>query len=114
LADIVIVCASAKQAASDASASVDRKGTLLFFAVPDADIVIPSLRFWRDEVTVTFSYGAAPGDLQEALELINSKRVNVRQMITHKLPLSAIKQGFKLVSESKNSLKVIVVPDNES
>jgi threonine dehydrogenase-like Zn-dependent dehydrogenase len=33
-------------------------------------------------------------------------------MITHKVPLSAIQQGFKLASEAKESLKVVVVPDN--
>jgi L-iditol 2-dehydrogenase len=111
LADIVIVCTAAKKAVEDAISSVDRKGKLLFFAVPNTDIVIPSMRFWRDEVTVTFSYGAAPGDLKEALEMIESNRVNVRKMITHRVPFSGITQGFKLVSEAENSLKVVVVPD---
>ncbi len=114
LADVVIVCAAAEQAVSDASSSVDRKGKLLFFAVPPTDIVIPSLRFWRDEITVTFSYGAAPDDLQEALELIDSNRINVRKIITHRVPLSAIKQGFKLASGVKNSLKVVVTPENST
>lgn len=84
------------------------------FAVPDFDIVIPSLKFWRDEITVAFSYGAAPDDLQKAIELINSRMINVRKMITHKVPLSDIMQGFHLVSEAKNSLKVVVIPDNET
>lgn len=114
LADVVIVCAAAKQAVENALSSVDRKGKILFFAVPDFDIVIPSLKFWRDEITVAFSYGAAPDDLQKAIELINSRMINVRKMITHKVPLSDIMQGFHLVSEAKNSLKVVVIPDNET
>lgn len=112
LADIVIVCAGVEQAIGDALSSVERKGKLLFFAVSNSDIVIPSQRFWRDEITVTFSYGAGPDDLKESLELIESGRVNVREMITHRVALSDIKKGFKLVSEAKNSLKVVVVPDN--
>jgi len=110
LADIVIVCTAAEQAIADAISSIDRKGKLLFFAVPETDISIPALRFWRDEITVSFSYGAAPTDLLEALEMIDSNRVNVRKMITHRVPLSSIAQGFKLVSEAKNSLKVVVIP----
>jgi len=110
LADIVIVCASAKKAVDDAISSVDRKGKLLFFAVPNTDIAIPSMRFWRDELTVTFSYGAAPDNLKEALDLIESGRVNIRKMITHRVPLSGLVQGFKLVSEAENSLKVVVIP----
>jgi len=113
LADVVIVCAAAKQAIDNALSSVDRKGKILFFAVPETDISIPSQRFWRDEITVTFSYGASPDDLQKAIEMIDSGIVNVRKMITHRIPLSDIGQGFKLAAEAKNSLKVVVVPDND-
>jgi L-iditol 2-dehydrogenase len=113
LADIAIICASAKQAVANAISSVDRKGKILFFAVPNTDIEIPSLRFWRDEITLTFSYGAAPDDIQKAINLIDSNKIDVRKMITHKVPLSAIQQGFKLASEAKDSLKVVVVPDKD-
>jgi L-iditol 2-dehydrogenase len=113
LADVVIVCTAAKQAIDNALSSVDRKGKILFFAVPETDINIPSQRFWRDEITVTFSYGASSDDLQEAIKLIDSGRVNVRKMITHRISLSAISQGFKLASEAKTSLKVVIVPDND-
>jgi L-iditol 2-dehydrogenase len=112
LADIVIICTSAKQAVANAISSVDRKGKILFFAVPDTDIEIPSVRFWRDETTLIFSYGAAPDDIQKAINLIDNNKIDVRKMITHKVPLSAIQQGFKLASEAKESLKVVVVPDN--
>ena len=112
LADVVIVCAASKQAVENAISSVDRKGKILFFAVPENEISISSQRFWRDEITVTFSYGASPDDLQEAIKLIDSGRVNVRKMITHRIPLSDIGRGFKLAAEAKNSLKVVVVPDN--
>jgi L-iditol 2-dehydrogenase len=113
LADLVIVSAASQQAVDNALSSVNRKGKILFFAVPETDISIPSLLFWRDEITVTFSYGAAPDDLKQAINLIDSGMINVREMITHTVPLSSIMQGFKLVAEAKNSLKVIVVPDKD-
>ncbi|HYA12353.1 MAG TPA: alcohol dehydrogenase catalytic domain-containing protein [Thermodesulfovibrionales bacterium] len=113
LADIVIVCASAKQATDYAISAVDRKGKILFFAVPETEIVIPSLRFWRDEITFMSSYGAAPQDLQGAIELIKGVKVNVREMITHRVGLSNIRQGFQLASGAKTSLKVVVVPDDD-
>jgi L-iditol 2-dehydrogenase len=113
LADLVIVSAASKQAVDNALSSVNRKGKILFFAVPETDISIPSLLFWRDEITVTFSYGAAPDDLKHAINLIDSGMINVREMITHRVPLSSIIQGFKLVTEANNSLKVVVVPDKD-
>ena len=113
LADIVIICTAAKQAVDNAIASIDKKGKILFFAVPQADIVIPSLKFWRNEISLIFSYGAAPQDIQEAIKLIERSKVRVRQMITHRVPLSNIGQGFKLASEGKSSLKVVVVPGKD-
>jgi L-iditol 2-dehydrogenase len=111
LAEKVIVCAGAKQAVDDAIASVDRSGKILFFAVPESDINIPSVKFWRDEITVAFSYGASPDDLREAINLIESGAVDVREMITHRFPISDIQKGFNLVAQAGESLKVVIVPD---
>jgi len=113
LADVVIVCAAAKQAVENAMSSVDRKGKILFFAVPESDISLPSQRFWRDEVSLFFSYGAGPDDLKTAIDYIDKGLVHAGKMITHRFPLSEIMKGFKIVSDAKSSLKVIVVPDHE-
>ena len=112
LAEIVILCAGVSEAVSSAVSSVDRKGKILFFAVPDADIFIPSIRFWRNELSAYFSYGASPDDLREAMELIDKGTINAVGMITHTLPFSRIQQGFRIVSEAKDSLKVVIVPDS--
>jgi L-iditol 2-dehydrogenase len=60
---------------------------------------------------VTFSYGAAPDDLRKAIELIDKDIIDVKKMVTHRVPLSDIKLGFRLVTEAKDSLKVVIVPD---
>lgn len=111
LAERVIVCAGAKQAVEAGLSSVERRGRILFFAVPNDDIPLPSVRFWRDEITVAFSYGAAPDDLRKAMALIEDGSVDVQKLITHRIPLSDIQRGFSLVSEGAESLKVAVVPD---
>ncbi len=111
LADRVIVCAGAKQAVGHAVTSVDRKGKILFFAVPREDINIPSMRFWRDEINVMFSYGAAPDDLRKALALVEKGSFDAKKMVTHRLALSDIQKGFALVAGAAESLKVVIVPD---
>ena len=65
---------------------------------------------WRREITVTSSYGAAGDDLAEALELISSGKLDMNPLITHRLPLQKIQEGFRLVAEAKESLKVILEP----
>lgn len=43
--------------------------------------------------------------------MINGGIIDAGKMITERVPLSDIMQGFKLVAEAKNSLKVVTVPD---
>ena len=113
LADTVIVCAGAEKAVADAIASIDKRGTILFFAAPQKPIELPSVRFWREEISVIFSYGAATGEIKEALELIATNRFDARKMISHRIPLSKIIEGFGFVAGAGESLKVVVIPDSD-
>ncbi|MBF0384860.1 MAG: alcohol dehydrogenase catalytic domain-containing protein [Candidatus Omnitrophica bacterium] len=108
-ADRVIISTGAFKAVEQAFKCVDKKGVILLFAIPDKDIPLPIPDFWRNELTVTSSYGAAPEDLQEALSLIAEKKVDVKGAITHKLPLKDIQEGFRIVVEGKESLKVVLL-----
>lgn len=112
LADKVLVCAGALAAARQALECVDRGGVVLFFAVPrpGETLALDLTPFWRNDVTFAPSYGAAPQDNALALELIRSGRVSVRDMITHRLPLEEIQEGFRLASEGTECLKVIIEP----
>jgi len=110
LADLVVVCTGALAAANQALNCVDKGGTILFFAVPKPDekLEIPVTDFWRNEIKIMTSYGAAPDDLKESLELITNKKINLSDMITHRLKFEEIGKGFQLVAEAKDSIKVIV------
>lgn len=113
LADLVLVCTGVKEAFIQALESVERGGTVLFFAPTDPDVKIPlSINdlFFRNDVTLTTSYGASPYDSWLALELIRSSSINVRDMITHRLPLEATGKGFQMVAKAKDSIKVIIEP----
>jgi len=113
LADLIIVCAGAPSAIAQSLKSVERGGTILFFATtnPGATTPLPMNElFWRTEITLTSSYGGSPGDYQTALDLIAAKTIPVHQMITHRLPLAKAGLGFQLVAEGQNSIKVIIEP----
>jgi L-iditol 2-dehydrogenase len=113
LADIVIVCTGALSAAKQALNCAAPGGTIIFFAVPEPNVKleVPINNYWRSEITIMTSYGAAPDDLQEAYTWILAKRINVKDLITHRFPLSKAGEAFKVVSEAKESLKVILEPD---
>jgi len=113
LADLVIICAGAASAVTQALQSVERGGTVLFFASIEPDITIPISvydLFWRNEITLTSSYAGSPADYTTALELIRARSVHVREMITHRLGLAETGLGFQLVAQARNSIKVIIEP----
>ena len=112
-ADQVIICTGATQAALTALECVDKGGTILFFAVPDpyVKIPVPITEFWRNEITLKTSYGAAPRDLEESLALLAQKKLNAKDMITHRLRLDQAAEGFRLVAGAGESLKVILEPN---
>ena len=113
LADKVIVCTGALPAAKQALECIEKGGTIQYFAVPKPDerLEIPINDFWRNETTIMTSYGAAPDDLRKALEIIKSRNIDVKGMITHKFPLKDTNKGFRLVAEAKGSIKVIIEPN---
>jgi len=112
LADLVIVCTGAFPAFVQALQSVDRGGTVLFFAPtePGVDLPVPVNDFWRNGITLMPSYGNSPLDAVVAIELIRARRVPVREMITHRLSLAETGLGFRLVAEAGESIKVIIEP----
>lgn len=115
LADLVIVCTGAERAMAQALKSVERNGTVLFFAPTEPNVTIPmSINdiFWRNDVTLTTSYAGSPADHVVALELIRSGALRVKEMITHRLGLAETGLGFRMVThpEEYNSIKVIIEP----
>jgi L-iditol 2-dehydrogenase len=113
LADLVVVCSGATSAIEQALESVDRGGTILFFAPTEPGVTVPlSLNdlFWRNEITLTSSYGGSPADYAAALDLIKAGRTSLQEMITHRLGLAETGLGFQLVARAQDSLKVIVEP----
>jgi L-iditol 2-dehydrogenase len=113
LADLVVISSGAASAIGQALESVERGGTVLFFAPTEPGVSIPiSVNdvFWRNEITITSSYGGSPADYAAALELIQAGKIRVREMITHRLGLAETGLGFTSVARAQDSLKVIIEP----
>ena len=113
LADLVIVATGARPALLQALESVERGGTVLFYAPTEPGVEVPvpiNDVFFRNDATLTTTYAAAPGDLTTALDLIASGRVQVSDMISHRLPLAETGLGFRLTAGASDSLKVVIEP----
>lgn len=113
LADLVIICASAASVFTQALQTVERAGAILCFAptAPGVTLAVAVNDFWRNNIKIIHSYGSSPQDNVLALELLWTNKVLVNKLITHRLKLSEIGEGFRIMVESKESIKVIIEPD---
>jgi L-iditol 2-dehydrogenase len=115
-ADVVMVCTGAPAAIEQAWRSVDKGGTIVFFAVPgpDQSVTMPLNDFWTKEIRVLTSYYCGPPDIREAIGLLASGKIEVGSLVTHRLPLERIAEGFALLLEGRDAVKVIIEPNGPS
>ena len=111
-ADAVILCTGALPAVEQAWATVDKGGAVVFFAVPgpDKSVTFPVNSFWTSEIRILTSYYCGPPDIDESIRLLAGGEIEVASLITHRLPLVDSAEGFRLVLEGKEAIKVIIEP----
>jgi L-iditol 2-dehydrogenase len=112
-ADVVILATSALSAVEQAWQCVDKGGAVVFFSVPDPEktVTVPLNRFWTQEVRILTSYYCGPPDIIDAMALLEKGVIETHDLITHRLPLKDIAEGFRLVLEGRESIKVIIEPN---
>jgi len=110
-ANLVIVGPGSVEAMQSGFDSAAPGGTIVLFTPTDGDVVwpLPVHDAYFREVTITPSYSAGPDDTAEALRLLVDG-LPVEQLITHRLPLERATEGYQLVREAKEALKVVVQP----
>jgi L-iditol 2-dehydrogenase len=112
-ADVVVDCAGSEQAINDSISLVRRSGRIIAIGEPPASTVNVK---WIDaivkDLSIVFTFGYLDEAWMIALKLLAEGKVNMKPMITHKLPLEKFEEGFKLMDE-KIAVKVILLPNGE-
>lgn len=109
-ADVVIVAASSGSAQEEALELVAPKGRIsLFGGLPKEK---PTITFNSNivhykEIGVFGAFASHASQYEEAARLICAKRVPVRELVTHVLPLEDIVKGIELVKSGK-ALKAVI------
>ena len=115
-ANHIILTTGNTKAVSAALESIEDGGNILLFAPsePGDDLTLDLTKtFFKHDLTITSTYANSPQDLMDSLEIIGSGKIQVKKMITHRLPLKDIQKGFDLVNSGENSLKVIIEPHSK-
>jgi len=113
--DIVILSTGSPRAIPTALKLARRGGEILFFGAPPpgSTAEIPISRLFYDEVRITPSYSASERDVEASIRVIASKRLPLKRIVTHIIPLSEVERAFQTAQDVEKTIKVIVVADRE-
>ena len=108
--DVAIVATSSLKALGDAVNITRRGGIVMMFGVPSkgAKLDLDMNKIYSKEITLVTSYAASDSDTREALSLIESSQIVVKQLITHTYPLSDSQKAFDHARTGENAMKIII------
>jgi L-iditol 2-dehydrogenase len=108
--DFVFVGPGKAEVIEEALRSVAPGGTLLAFtmAAPQERLAISPHDLYFQEVEIVPSYSAGPPDMAEAMDLLESRRIAVDDLVTHRFPVERAPEAFARAAKPEGSLKVLL------
>jgi L-iditol 2-dehydrogenase len=87
-------------------------GTVLEFGgcPPGTEIKLDAEQLHYGETKVLGAFHTTPLHFRKALNLIASRTIDVRPLITRKMKLSQLREAFNILSISKNEIKIAIIP----
>ena len=91
---------------------VSKGGTVLEFGgcPPETDIKMSTELLHYGDVTVMGAFHATPTHFKRALNLIASGGLNVKPIVTKRMPLDKIQDAFEILTTSKSDIKIAIIP----
>ena len=89
---------------------VRKGGSVMMFGVPSkgAMLDMDMSKIYSKEITLVTSYAASDKDTAEALDLLESSKIDVKQLITHTYPISETQKAFDHARSGDNAMKIII------
>ncbi len=109
-ADLVFEVSGTAAGFSQAQRLVRKQGRLILVALyPERRLELDASRAMQGEVDLVTSYWANDIDFRLALELVGSRKLDVRPLISDRVPLEGVQQAFaRLAADRGNDAKVLV------
>jgi D-arabinitol dehydrogenase (NADP+) len=91
---------------------VKKGGTILLFGVPPkADVSFDAFTLFLKGITILTSFTSVRNSIQ-SIELLKNKRIDVSQLISHRLPLEEFGRGVELIKQKRENVKkVLIIPN---
>lgn len=110
--DVAIVCIGRPQLVNDAIRLTRKGGRINVFAglAGEGWAEVEANLIHYNELVVTGASGSRRRDFETALRLIESGRVEVERMVTHRFPLADVEEAIEISAAGGEGIKVAVMP----
>ncbi len=110
--DVVIECVGRLAATRQAFEIAGKGAGILLFSVPEtgAEFPLPLFDIYQKELKISGSF-INPDTHLRAVKLINSRKLQIAPIITHKYCLEEVNRAIQM-QMSNDSIKVLIVPKN--
>jgi threonine dehydrogenase-like Zn-dependent dehydrogenase len=109
-ADLVVEATSTAQATADAVALARKGGVIAVTTVHvDGEVTIPLGEMWLKDLELVMHQVNVQARLDEVVALVASGRLNPEAVITHRLALEEVAEGYRLAA-SREAGKIVLTP----
>lgn len=115
-AEIVIVGPATVEALEAGLACAARGATVVQFmgTAPGETLTLPTFDFYFRELRLVPSYSCGPVETRRALDLISAGVIAARHVVTHRFPLAAAAEAYRVAALDKAAIKAMVMFDGAS
>ncbi|WP_334321785.1 zinc-dependent dehydrogenase [Gilliamella apicola] len=109
--DVIVIAAGVSSLVADAVNMVRRAGKIIVFSGFDKNklVTLDVSRFFKDEISIIGTYSVTPYEFPEALDLLEKRKLNTEEMITHVYPLKKLSEAIDISTNPEQPvLKVII------
>lgn len=107
--DVVFEASGIPAAFKQGLQMVRKDGKIVLIGLSERLMEAPISNVVRRQVIIRGSFNYIPRTWRKAIALHSTKQLNLEPLITHKIPLQNIENGFQL-ARAKKAIKVIVLP----
>ncbi len=110
-ADVVVEAIGSPVTWEQALRLARKGGTVLEFggSPPGTHVQLDTEMLHYGEMTVMGTFHATPFHFRKALNLIASRTIDVRSLVTRRMELEQIKEAFEILSTSKSEIKISIL-----
>lgn len=110
-ADVVFECSGAEGSLQHSLDCTRRGGRLVLMGMREAPTSLQvTNRVTLDEIEIVGARGS-PNAMAQSLRFLSAGRVNVRPLVTHRIPLSEVNRGMEIFTRQEdNAIRVALIP----